>query len=216
MLHISLKKSLEGRWIEIAAVTITGLMKFILVDGFNLKLFYISGAILFWIVFILLKYRKNHNVLKGWGFQREHFKKSMLYLLPFAILTSLIIILYGIKVNATFLNWHIIPILIIYPLWGLIQQFMMIGLIASNLKIIFSTQLSLSWVILITSVAFTLVHIPTYPVMIYAFFMEFIFAYAYFKWKNLWSLGLIHGWVAGLLYFFVLERDIWNELFMIF
>jgi hypothetical protein len=210
------KKSIRAKWTEIAAVIVTGAMKFVLVDWLNLKLFYITSAILFWMAFILLKYRKNHAILKEWGFQRKHFKRSMLFMLPFAILTSLIIILYGIRVNATFLNWHIAPILLFYPLWGVIQQFMMIGLIAANLGTIFSHRLGQAWIILITSVMFALVHIPVYPVMILAFCMELLFTHAYFRWKNLWSLGLVHGWVAGLLYFFVLERDMWNELFAIF
>jgi hypothetical protein len=207
---------MRARWTEIAAVITTGALKFLLVDWLNLKLFYITGAILFWMAFIFVKYRKNNSVLKEWGFQRAHFKRSILFLLPFAILTSLIIILYGIKVKATFLNWHIAPVLLFYPLWGVIQQFMMIGLIAANLKILFGHRLGLTGIILITSVTFALVHIPTYPVMILAFCMEFFFAYAYFRWKNLWSLGLVHGWLAGLLYFLVLGRDMWNELFSIF
>jgi membrane protease YdiL (CAAX protease family) len=210
------KNPVRARWIEIAAVILTGALKFLLVDWLNLKLFYISGAILFWIAFIFIKYRKNNAILKEWGFQRDHFKRSILFLLPFAIFTSFLILLYGVKVNATFLNWHIIPILIFYPLWGVIQQFMLVGLIGANLRTLSGRRLGQTWIILITSLMFALAHIPVYPVMLLAFCMELFFTYSYFRWKNLWSLGLVHGWVAGLLYFFVLERDMWDELFKIF
>ena len=211
-----MKSNNRERWIEILAVVITGLLKYILVDWINLKLFYITGVCLFWIAFIIMKYRRNHDVLKDWGFQRAHFSRSFLFLLPFALVTSTIIILYGIKANLALINWHIIPILVFYPVWGLVQQFMMIGLISRNMKIIYSQRLDQVHIVLITSLFFALVHIPSYPLVAYAFFMELLFTYAYFKWKNLWSLGLVHGWISGLLYFFVLGRDMWDELFMIF
>jgi len=210
------KKINREKWIEILAVILTGLLKFVLVDWLHFNLFYITGVCLFWIVFIVLKHRKNHDVLKNWGFQRLHFSRSFLFLIPFAAVSSAIIILYGINKNATFLNWHVIPILIFYPVWGLIQQFLMIGLISANLKFIYSHRFNQAHVILMTSMLFALAHIPSYPLVVYAFFMELLFTYAYFRWKNLWSLGIVHGWVSGLLYFFVLGRDMWEELFEIF
>jgi hypothetical protein len=63
---------------------------------------------------------------------------------------------------------------------------------------------------------FAWVHYPSLPLMVFTFFMELVFLVAYFKWRNLWALGLYHGWVASLLLFFVLGRDLWNELWTVF
>ncbi|MFA7489561.1 MAG: CPBP family glutamic-type intramembrane protease, partial [Mariniphaga sp.] len=69
---------------------------------------------------------------------------------------------------------------------------------------------------LLTSVVFAWVHYPSLPLMIFTFFMELLFLFAFFKWKNLWPLGLFHGWIASFLLFIVLDRDLWIELWSVF
>ena len=106
--------------------------------------------------------------------------------------------------------------IIFYPVWGIIQQFLIVTLFAGNLQVIISVNFSKSQILLLTSMVFAWVHYPSLPLMVFAFFMELVFLIAYFKWKNLWPLGLYHGWVSSLLLFFVLGRDLWNELWAIF
>ena len=194
------------------AVVITGSMKYILMDWLELRAFYIGAACMFWIIFISKRYHEDFAVLKRWGFRKEHFKRTFLFLLPFALTVIAGIVWYGIAFNATFLNWHVIPVLVLYPLWGIIQQFMMVALIAGNLRTLSGLHFKDSQVIVLTSLLFALVHYPSWPLMIFAFFMELGFISVYFKWRNLWPLGLYHGWVGSLLLFFVMGRDLWNEL----
>ncbi len=201
---------------EILAVVITGVMKFVMADWLQLKVFYIIAACLYWINHIYRKYRENPDILKFWGFHKEHFRRSFLFLLPFAIAAIIGILIYGTLINAGFLNWHVIPVFLMYPAWGIIQQFMIAALIAGNLKSISAVKLSDTRVILLTSVVFALVHYPSITLIIYAFVMEIIFLRVYFRWNNLWALGLYHGWVSGLFIFFVLERDLWTELWNVF
>jgi hypothetical protein len=125
------------------------------------------------------------------------------------------IVWYGISYNAIFLNWHVIPVFVFYPAWGIIQQFLMVALVAGNLQAIKRVKLRKSQLFLLTSLVFAWVHYPSLPLMVFTFFMELVFLVAYFKWRNLWALGLYHGWVASLLLFFVLGRDLWNELWTV-
>jgi hypothetical protein len=204
------------RWIEILAVGITGLMKFVLMDWLDMRALYIGAVCLFWLLFITGRYRDNKDILKDWGFQKDHFKATFLFLLPFAVAAVTAIIWYGISFNADFLNWNLIPVLLLYPVWGMIQQFMMIGLIAGNLQKISTLNLKKPQIVLITALLFTLIHSPSLPLMAFAFFMEILFTSVYFKWRNLWPLGLYHGWVSCLFLFFVMGRDLWNELWPMF
>jgi hypothetical protein len=204
------------RWIEIGAAVLTGIMKYIFMDWLELRVFYIVAACLFWIVFIYIRYRRNDFILKQWGFRKKNFKKSFSFLSPFAIAAIVGVIWYGVTFNATFLNWHIIPIIIFYPAWGIIQQFLILALVAPNLDAIQSVRLSKLQIILLISAVFSLVHYPSFPLVVFTFFMELLFGLAYFKWRNLWSLGIYHGWVASLVLFFVLGRDLWSELWAIF
>lgn len=206
----------KRRWIEIAAVVATGFLKYVLMDWLNLRAFYIAAACIFWSVYIYKRYRGNRQILQEWGFRKDNFKRSFLFLMPFALVMVAAIVWFGISYNAIFLNWHVIPVFVFYPAWGIIQQFLMVALIAGNLQSITTVKLSKVQIIALTSAVFALVHYPSLPLIVFTFFMELVFLTAYFKWRNLWALGLYHGWVASLLLFFVLGRDLWSELWMIF
>lgn len=206
----------KWRWIEIGAVVLTGIMKYIFMDWLELRVFYIVVACLFWIAFIYFRYRRNGLILKQWGFRKKNFKKSFSFLTPFALALIAGVVWYGIKYNATFLNRNVIPIILFYPAWGIVQQFLILALVAGNLYAIQTVRLSRLQIILLVSLVFSLVHYPSFPLVVFTFFMELLFGLAYFKWRNLWSLGVYHGWVASLVLYFVLGRDLWNELWAVF
>ena len=202
--------------LEISAVVLTGFLKFILMDWLGLRLPYILAASLFWSVYVFRTYKFNPERLKYWGFQSAFLKSSFQALFPFALVFIFLITAYGLLIGAGFFNWHIVPILLLYPAWGIIQQFMMVGLVARNLKSLTGVQLTDSQVILFTSFLFALVHYPSLPLMGYAFILEVLFIWIYLKRPNLWSLGLYHGWISALFIFFVLKRDLWSELWKLF
>jgi membrane protease YdiL (CAAX protease family) len=201
------------KWIEILAVAFTGLLKFIIMDWLQMRAFFICGACLFWLSYVFVAYKSDNKILKYWGFKKENFRKSLLILLPFTLLSIAAILFYAVYSEIFMLNWHIIPVFLLYPLWGLAQQFMTAGLIAGNLASIKSYQPGPFQVIFITSLIFSLVHYPHISLMAFTFVMQLIFTMVYLKWRNLWALGLAHGWIATFLLFYALERDLWIELF---
>ncbi|MCY1722633.1 CPBP family glutamic-type intramembrane protease [Prolixibacteraceae bacterium Z1-6] len=211
-----MKKTDRTRWLEISAVVITGLMKYVFTDWLELRVFYIGSACLFWTLYIYKRHRRDKLILQKWGFRKEHFKQSFLFLLPFSLAIIAAIAWYGISFNAIFLNWHVIPIILFYPVWGIIQQFLMTALVAGNLWSISGVKLNNPQIIILTSALFAVVHYPSVLLMAFTFFMELLFTSAYFRWRNLWPIGLFHGWVASLLLFFVLDRDLWSELWIVF
>ncbi|MEL7589430.1 MAG: CPBP family glutamic-type intramembrane protease [Prolixibacteraceae bacterium] len=206
----------KRRWFEAGAVILTGALRFVLSEWLELRLFYIAAVCLFWAVYIYKRRQGNAFILRDWGFQRKNFKQSFLFLTPFALAGVAGIVWYGLAVKAVFLNWHVIPIFVFYPVWGVFQQFLVIPLIVGNLYAISTLKLSRPQIILLTSFLFALVHYPSLTLMLFAFVMELLFLTAYFRWKNLWSLGLYHGWLGSLFLYFVIGRDLWSELWSIF
>lgn len=202
-------------WLELTAVFATGLLKYIFMDWLDLRVFYIAASCIFWSLYIYKRYREDRFILQRWGFRKDHFNQTFLFLLPFALLMVAAIAWFGISHHAAILNWHVIPFFIFYPVWGIIQQFLIVALVAGNLHSITTIKLSKIQIFLLTSVIFAWVHYPSLPLMIFTFFMELAFLYAFFKWKNLWALGFYHGWIATLLLFFALGRDLWNELWTV-
>ncbi|PWD99449.1 CPBP family glutamic-type intramembrane protease [Marinilabilia rubra] len=206
----------KRKWLEILAVALTGALKFILMDWLELRAFYISSACLFWIFYILRRFRTDRHILYQWGFRKDGFKRTVFFCLVFTVPALAGIIIYGIIYTPEFFQWNLIPILALYPLWGVIQQFMMIGVIAGNLRTISTLTLNEKQVVLLVSVLFALAHSPDWLLMGFTFVMEIFFIRAYFKYKNLWALGILHGWLGGLFLYFLMQRDLWHELWVIF
>lgn len=209
-------KTDRRKWFEIGAVVMTGALKYVLMDWLELRLFYITAACLFWSFYIFNRYRADKTVLKRWGFRKDYFRETFLLVLPFAVVIVAGIVWYGMTYNAVFLNWHLIPVFFLYPAWGLIQQFLMIAIIAENLRTITTVGLNDNQIILLISVLFSVAHFPDVPLVGFTFFMELLFLIAFFKYRNLWPLGLFHGWIGSLLLYFVMGRDLWNELWVVF
>jgi hypothetical protein len=199
--------------IELIALLFTGMLKFILMDHFDMRAFYVAGMCIFWLSYILYRYYSDKSILKYWGFRRDNFRKSCIVLSPLIFFIILFSTIYGHYSGKLILTWHIIPILVLYPVWGALQQFFMLGLIARNLNRIFRTRFNNYLVVFITALLFSLIHYPVLSLMIFTILMEILFILVYHKWNNLWALGLVHGWTASFLLFFVSGRDLWLELF---
>jgi len=199
------------RIIEIIAVIITGFGKFLFVDYLHLKFWYIITACILWIGYIVHRIRKNKSILAYWGFRQEGFKESLRVVVPISVLAVTGFIIYGLSNDTLILNWHIIPVLILYPLWGTIQQFLIIGLIARNMSDMEGARISNRVIIIVASITFAVVHYPSWLLIGGTFGLAIFYTILYLKYRNLWVLGLFHGWLGGLFYFFVLERDPWVE-----
>ena len=181
-----------------------------------MRSFYIICICIFWFSYIYCRYSYDPSVLNYWGFRRENFIKSFAALLPFIIISNIVTFLYGKYYNTIMLSWHILPVLGLYPVWGVFQQYLMVDLIAGNLNKLAVHKLNKFWIILLTSLIFSFVHYPNLFLIIFTFSMEVVFMTVFMKWRNLWALGLAHGWIASFLLYYVLGRDLWSELFVWF
>ncbi len=209
-------KNTNHQQFAILAVCITAALKFIFMDWLNWSVFYICGIVLFWMAYILYRVKSNRETLIVWGFKKEHFKLSLLYLAPLIILTGIVSVLYSILHESLTFSWTFILVLLLYPFWGLIQQFMMLGIVSQSLESLTEGKMNRVLLIFLVSALFSLVHYPSPFLMIFTFFLEVVFTLVYLKWRNLWAIGFAHGWIGTLILYYVLDRNLWSELFSIF
>ncbi|WP_422105850.1 type II CAAX prenyl endopeptidase Rce1 family protein [Winogradskyella sp.] len=202
------------RVLEIAGVILTGIGKFIFMDYLNWRLPFVVVAILAWTFYVYYRYKKDRNVLSDWGFQLGNFKTVFKLMLPFAIIAIAVFFLVGYIQGTINLTWHIIPLLITYPIWGSIQQFLTIGLLAGNLKDLKRVKLKKSLIILLTAIVFSLVHYPSLWLMLGTFILALFYGYIYLKVKNIYVMGIIHGWLGALFYYTVVGQDPFAEVFL--
>jgi membrane protease YdiL (CAAX protease family) len=202
------------RLLEILAVVLTGVGKFIFMDYLNWRLPFVIVAILFWSLYVRHRYKKDRQVLKDWGFRKDNFKSVLKLVLPFAFVSIVAFIGIGFIQGTLNPTWHIIPLLITYPIWGTVQQFLTIGLVAGNLSTLKSIQLKKGIVILITATLFSLVHYPSVWLLIGTFILALFYGYIYLKSKNLYVLGLFHGWLGALFYYTVINQNPFEDVFL--
>ncbi|MBO6881510.1 CPBP family intramembrane glutamic endopeptidase [Winogradskyella sp.] len=202
------------RLLEILGVVLTGVGKFVFMNYLNWRLPFVVVAILAWSFYVYYRYNKDKNVLTDWGFRWDNFKTVLRLMLPFAMISILSFFVIGHMQGTINLTWHIIPLLITYPIWGSIQQFLTIGLLAGNLKDFRKIKLNKSFIILVTAVFFSIVHYLSVWLMLGTFVLALVYGYIYLKAKNIYVLGLFHGWMGALFYYTVVNQDPFADVFL--
>ena len=199
--------------LEITAVILTAAGKFIFMDWLNWRFPFVVIAILTWIFYIIYRSRKQPAIVRYWGFRTDNFKKVAKMILPFGLFAVIAFAGIGLYQGTINITWHIIPILILYPIWGIIQQFLLIALTAGNLHDLKSYKLNKQLIILIAAVLFALVHYPYAWLIIGTFILALLYGFIYLKERNIYVLGIFHGWLGGLFYYTVVDRDPFVEMF---
>lgn len=204
----------KSRWLEILAVLLTAIGKFVFMDFLNWRLAFVVFSIIAWGIYVLFRYKQDKNILKYWGFRRDNFKQTMELMLPFGVISILSFIAIGTYQKTINITWHILPILITYPIWGVIQQFITIGLIAGNLNHLKNIKLNKFLIIIITAILFSVAHFPSIWLMVGTFILALFYGFVYLKNKNVYAMGIFHGWLGALFYYTVVNRDPFQEVFL--
>lgn len=203
----------KQRKYEIVAVLLTAAGKFIFMDFLQWKLVFIVLSTLGWGGYVFYRSKKQPGILAHWGFRTDNFKKVLLMVLPFGAAAVVSFFSIGYFRDTIKLNWHIIPILLTYPIWGVIQQFLVIGLMAGNLQDIENQKLTKPVIIILTALLFGAVHYPYNWLMLGTFVLALFYGFIYLKERNVYVMGLFHGWLGGLFFYTVVNRDPFAEVF---
>ncbi len=203
----------KRRLLEILAVVLTATGKFFFMDYLNWKLLFVVVAIFGWISYIIYRNKATKDVSYYWGFRIDNFRTVSRKMLPFGLLSVAIFICIGVYRNTINISWHIIPILILYPIWGIIQQFLLIALTAGNLQDIKGHPFNKAAIIVFSALLFAAVHYPFIELIIATFILVVFYEVIYLKERNIYMLGLFHGWLGGFFYYMVLGRDPFLEVF---
>ena len=195
------------------AVLLTGILKVIVMDLLQWKLPFILLTIAGWLMYVVYQSRRVPGILPYWGFRTDNFGNVFRRILPFATIAIAAFFIVGYNQGTLNLNWHVIPILLIYPLWGIIQQFLVIALVAGNLQHLEKQKLTASLIIGLTALLFGFVHYPDVWLMLGTFVLALVYGFVFLKERNVFVLGLIHGWLGALFYYTVVNRDPFMEVF---
>ncbi len=199
--------------IEIAFAVLTAVGKIIFMDVLNWRLPFISIVILGWVLYIL--WNRNHapDRILHWGFRTDNWLRVAKRVMPFAILAVGSFVVIGFVNHSIQWTWHLLPILMIYPLWGILQQFLVIALVAGNLQDLDAHKKKSGLIIFGASTLFALIHYPHAWLIGGTFLLALFYGYVFLKERNIYVLGILHGWLGALFFYTVLNRDPFMEVF---
>jgi membrane protease YdiL (CAAX protease family) len=198
---------------EIVAVLMTATGKFIFMDWLQWKLPFILIAILGWSTYVLARQRKAPTIMKYWGFRLDNVRQILKILLPFGITAVVMFAVIGIYLDTINITWHIIPILLLYPIWGIVQQFLVISMVAGNLKDLHQRKFPELVIIFVTALLFGVLHYPFFWLIVGTFVLALFYGYVYLKVRNVYVMGIFHGWLGALFFYTVVGRDPFVEVF---
>jgi hypothetical protein len=198
---------LRGRRRELVAAAITAAGKFVLADWLHLELLYLVSAVLFWVIYVASRVLADSDIVHRWGFQRAGLQEAAVLCGIALGIGGLFSIIYGTVADTALINPNLALILLLYPAWGLIQQFMLVAIFADNVMALSRGRASEFVVVMFAALTFSAIHFPEIPLMIATFFLGAATTLIFFRTRNMWLIGLLHGWFSSLFYFFVMGHD---------
>jgi membrane protease YdiL (CAAX protease family) len=164
-------------------------------------------------VYVIRKAKQDEGILSYWGFRRGNFWNVTKMVMPFGVFSIISFFAIGYFRDTINLSWHIVPILIAYPIWGVIQQFLVIALVAGNMQDLRTKKITKFTAIFTSAFLFGAVHYPFGWLMAGTFVLALFYGFIYLRARNLFVMGLFHGWLGGLFFYTVVERDPFHEVF---
>ncbi|MEL6670012.1 MAG: hypothetical protein AAFP08_13640, partial [Bacteroidota bacterium] len=125
-----------------------------------------------WFAYALVKWNNRKKLKTGMAESSEKgFTYTMKELLPYAFILFLVFVSFGLLTKRSVVDHTIIYILLLYPVWGILQQYLVLGIFGKNLKILLGGLYSDWVVVLITAVLFSIVHYPSLILIGATFFL---------------------------------------------
>jgi len=195
--------------LELAAVVATGGLHLLFESVLHAKAAFIAAAGIGWCSYLVWRARREPDVLRVWGFRRDNLapalRRAALASVPCAAFLLCLTAILGHEIPLVPLAW----MLALYPFWGLVQQFLLQAIVASNIARVAGRKLP---AVLIAATLFGVVHAPDWALCGLTFGVGLIFIPLWFWTPNILPLGLFHGWLGALAYLGVLGRDPWAEI----
>lgn len=199
---------------ECLCVLFTGIGKVVFINILDFRLPFIITSCLLWFAYALVKWNNRKKLKADIAKSSEKgFTYTMKELLPYAFVLFLVFVSFGLLTKRSVVDHTIIYILLLYPVWGILQQYLVLGIFGKNLKILLGSLYSDWVVVLITAVLFSIVHYPSLILIGATFFLAIVYVSLFLRGRSMLAMGVYHGWLAAFFFYFVLERNPWLEAF---
>lgn len=189
-------------WLEFAAAVLTGIAHLVFAEWLGHRGPYLIAAIGGWTAYIVWRLVKEPSLVKEWRIWRGTGAATR-WLAAFGLVGAGALLSAGMWLHDA-LPWKTIGLLALaYPIWGLIQQFLLHTFVTRPL----SRSASAVATVLVTSLMFGAVHAPDWPLAGMCLVAGVAWTIFYLRGASVVALGLCHGILGTLAYVAVLGRD---------
>lgn len=147
--------------------------------------------------FVLFTFKYRPDRWNDFGFRLTNLWPSIKVVGPITLVGATALLIWATIQRVSIFRWEFIVLLPLYPIWGLIQQFIFQGILHRRLLIIFDNQVI---ALLSTTVIFSMIHIADIRIAGLTLLVGAIWSWSFQRIPNLWTLAVSHGILAALTY----------------
>lgn len=156
-----------------------------------------------WALFAVGRVRSDPRLIERWGLRPTVGLGPLVRILgPLVGVAVIVGIGVALATGRALLPPYLWLSLLLYPLWGLIQQWLVQALFVDNVR--WWTGASGPWLLGLGAIGFGAIHLAHPPLVVATAVMGGVYVWLFQRWRNLWPLGCCHGWLGSLFYPWVL------------
>lgn len=197
-------------WVALIAALMTGVI-FLIATARGPNVVFTIGATVFWLIFVAWRIHRDRGALVTWGFRLDNLREAARVPAVLFVVATLAFAAYALAKHQFQFPAHTLLLFLLYPLWGVIQQFLVLGILVGNLERVGAIGGRPIALVVIGAVVFGAIHLPDPVLTAGTTILALVYVPLFLKHRNVLPLGIVHGWIAALFYLWVLGRDVWME-----
>jgi len=198
---------------EIGAVIATALLHPLFVAVLHQRAVFIGLALGGWVWYCSARVRREQDALRKWGLRRAGLAPALAVTSLFGAAALATMGVIAAARHALVFRWQMLLLLALYPVWGMVQQLLVQGIFVRTVAAMGAGLWPKLVATGLAALLFGVVHLPDMRLAAATCFLGAALTLIYLRWRNLWPLGLCHGWLGVFFYYWVLGRDPWDEMF---
>lgn len=194
--------------LELGALALTVGLQFLFYDLLPGRGAFLVATVVGWGGYLAGRILRHPDTLRELGLARDGLAASTAAAAVILLVGTLVCLAIGSRRGSVTFTRNMLFTALLYPVWGLVQQVLVQGVAVRHL----SRALPKAAVVAIAGVLFGLVHLPHLALAAATAVLGAVFTIVFLRHRNAWPLGVCHGLLGVVFYFWVLGRDPWWEM----
>ena len=155
-----------------------------------LRPYFVAAVMLGWGGYVAVRLRRDASAKQAWGLSRENLGESFATLSPLAVAAIGGMAAFAAWQGSLSMSLDLVLLVALYPVWGVVQQFLLQSIFADNLRRVRLFQ-DRPWLVVVsTALLFGAIHWPYPALMAATTVMGLVFTAAFLRQRQI--LSLIH------------------------